>query len=192
MNRPHEEIAELYDKHEKLVHATVHKRFGDPSYMKAHGLSRDDLIQYGRIGLFNACKTYDKTKRTSFRSHAINNIVWFIQDEAKRDSLNNINNSSNELLEKTSMDVPISDDLGEVNLHDIIEYTEVGFNEFDVENFLKNIGESISQDLEVVVRLRMSDFSFSDIGAEMGISKQAASQLLKRNREKLVKLYQEA
>ena len=191
MNRTDKEIQQLYDQYEKLVGATVYKRYSNPSYMIAHGLQRDSLFQYGRIGLFNACKTYNPNNKTNFETHAINNIVWSINRESKRDSLSNINTNSNEIVDRTSMDTVFIDGMGEEStLHDLLQDYERGYGEIEVDSYLLSVGDTISKHVERVIRMLMEGMSFEEIGAAVGLSSRAVRYAVSRNREKLMSLYQ--
>lgn len=104
LNRTQQEIEQLYEDYEKLVYSTAYKRYGNPNYRDAHGLEMDDILQFGRMGLFRACKTHDSSGEATFATHAIRNIVWSINTESKLYSLGNINNRSNVLADRFSMD----------------------------------------------------------------------------------------
>lgn len=159
--------------------------------MIAHGLTRCDLYQYGSIGLYAACKSYDESKGAQFQNHAIRCISGTILKESKKDSLGNINNRSNELVERTSMDAILPSKSGDeqITLHDIIKCDEDGFNKVEIESFLLSIKNSLSENVEKVVRLRIEGLTFDEIAMETGVSRQAASQMYKRNKEKIVELF---
>lgn len=192
MYRTQEEIEELFEKYEKLVFSTVYERFGNPSYRMSHGLDWEELLQFGRMGLLRACKTYKKNSDFVFATHAIRNIVWSVNVESKRYSLGNVNKSSNELLDRVSMDEPIGSQLNHETAHDVVESYEEGFSEFEIKDLLQSIGSNISTDVSEIVKMRMEGLTFDEIATTLDISRQAVEQRLKRNRDKIVELYQDA
>ena len=180
--RSEEEIMELYNEHEKLIHATIYRRYSDPSYRNAHGLEKDDLIQYGRLGLYQACKTFDVRGGFSFRTHAISNIIWTVNNESKKDSLHNISNKSNKLANKTSLDAKHEDSFGDTStLHDIVECVEEGFEDYNVKELLDNINKTISEDMRVIIEMKLKGHTFEEIGDVFGISRQAVKKRLLKN-----------
>lgn len=177
------DIMELYNEHEKYIDITINKRFSSSSFLSAHGLTKDDLKQYGRIGLFNACTTYDKSKGTSFRNYAIENIAYSILNESKNDSLGNIHKRTNELIDKTSMDKIYKDELGgEYSLHDIVESEELGYEQTEIDEFLDCVSTVISKEVEEIIKMRMEGYTFQEIGDKFGVSRQAIQKKLKSHR----------
>lgn len=191
MYKTNKEIEELYQENEKLVFATVQRRFGNPAYRIQHGLDEDDITQFGRMGLLKACQTYDSTKGTSFQSHAINNIVWSITAEAKRYSLGNINSRTNELADRVSMDISMESESGEPQtLHDLLADEDDSFNVAEVNYFIDTVKSEISEDVGNLIKMRVDGMSFDEIAQELGVSKQAVQQRLRRNKKKIIDLYQ--
>lgn len=187
--RTEEEINQLYEENEVLVYSTVQKRFDSEAFRKAHMLSRDEIIQFGRMGLFQACKTYDKTKGSVFQTYAINNIIWSIKNESRRYSLCSINDSSLELIDRISMEDSLSGQISGETLHDIIESRENGFTELEDKLFIESVRENISERLANTLELRMKGLTFEEIADSLGISKQAVESHLRRNRKKVVNMY---
>lgn len=183
MVRSEEEAMKLYNKHEKLIYATIHRRFNNPHFLELHGLTFDDLKQYGRLGLYRACQEYDSTKGTKFSSFAISNIVWSINVEAKRDSLGSVRRSTFDLSGNTSLDEELSD--GEENLYDFIGVEESEYERVMIDSLLKSIGQNISKKLAEMISMRMDGYTFQEIGDHMGCSQQNVRGTILRNRDKV-------
>lgn len=174
----------LYFENEKYIEQTIQRQFPNhQTFIAAHGLSKDDLIQYGRIGLYRACKTYDSSKGYQMRSHAIRNIIWMINDELTKDSLNNVDNKSLILMDKNSLDLPVSSENGEeLCLHDVIGKKESGYIEIEAKNILDSLGNRLPEQLFKVVEMRYKGHTFAQIGEELGVTAQYCSKLLKNNK----------
>lgn len=187
--RTEEEINQIYEDNEVLVYSTVQKRFDSEAFRRVHMLNRDEITQFGRMGLWNACRTYDKSKGAAFQTYAIDNIVWSVLTESRRYSLGNVNNSSLELLDRISMEDSLKGQSPDETLHDIIESEENGFSEVENKSFIDNVKENISERLASTLEMRMQGLTYDDIADSQGITKQAVGAHLRRNRKKLVELY---
>lgn len=181
---------ELYFECEKYIEQTIQRQFPNrKSFTATHGLDEDDLIQYGRIGLYRACKSFDSSKGKSMRNYAIQSIIWMINDELTKDSLNNIDNKSLILLDKNSLDLIVSSDNGEeLSLNDVIGELDSGYNDVEVENLIESIRGTVSDRLIDIVKLKYDGYTFVEIGKAIGVSSQACEQLLKKNKSKLKQL----
>lgn len=175
---------ELYFEYEKYIEQTIQRQFPlHQSFTAAHGLSKDDLIQYGKIGLYRACKTFDEKKGTSMRNYAIQNIIWMINDELPKDSLNNIDNKSLILMDKNSLDLPVSSENGEeLCLHDVVGKKEAGYVEIEAEDILDSLGNRLPEQLFKVVEMRYKGHTYKEIGNELGVTAQYCSALLNKNK----------
>ena len=179
-----QQAEKLYQQYERFILPTIYKQYPlYKSFAATHGLELDDLIQYGRIGLYGACKSFDEAKGMSMRSHAIQRIIWMINDELTKDSLNNIDNKSLVLLDKNSLDLPVSSENGEeLCLHDVIGEEENGYVEIEVEGILNSLGNKLPDQLFKVVEMRYKGHTFKEIGAELGVSDKYCHALLNRNK----------
>jgi len=65
---------EMIKQHEKLIETVVKKEINLYMYEKIHKLSKEDVFQIGRIGLFKALQSYDESKNAQFSTHAYINI----------------------------------------------------------------------------------------------------------------------
>ncbi|WP_186321320.1 sigma-70 family RNA polymerase sigma factor [Bacillus sp. FJAT-22090] len=177
----------LYRENEKYIGQTIRRQFPlHEQFAATHGLDTDDLIQYGRIGLYRACRTFDPKKGKTMRNHAIQNIIWSIQDELPKDSLNNVDNKSLVLLDKNSLDVAFSSKENEdLLLHDVVGEEDRGYGEKEVRTILENLKGKFADKLIRIVELRYLEYTFDEIGQVLDCSPQYCSQLLKTNKEKL-------
>jgi RNA polymerase sporulation-specific sigma factor len=187
MQRSKKEADKLYFKCEHYVPVTLERAF--PNYRefaKTHGLDTEDLLQLGKIGLFKAAQEYNPNKKASFKTYAIKKIRFTIMTESKRYSINNKDNRTYELSEKTSMEYPLATTDGEVvDLHDVVEAKSDAFDEIELEMMLQEVSDVVSKDVAVAVKMRYQGFTFSEIGDSLGLSAQRIQQLLKMNRQTL-------
>lgn len=185
-----DEIQRLFDEHETLVYATVEKRFNSQSFRNAHILTKDDLHQYGRLGLLHACRTYDKNRNTKFRSYAISNIAWSISVESKRDSLSNRTTENFDLVDRVSLDEELENDSDAAanTLHDIVESYELGYEEVEFNDLLDNMRRELPEALVKIVEMRLDGYVYVDIAKALGVTQQAVRQRLMTNKSKIVDL----
>lgn len=184
-------IEELYNSHEHLIGITVNRNYSSPAFKRLHCLTNDDLYQFGRIGLFEACKTYDKYKSTSFTTYAINCINWRIKDESKVDSLRNISNWTNQTYDCDSLDTTVRIDMnGEpVNMYEFIGQYEEGYFDVNEEGQLSflidKIREQVSSRVADIIELRLQDYNVTEIADILDISHQGVSSVLKRHSNRI-------
>jgi len=187
--RSEHEIMKLYNQHEHLISTTIYRKFGNKSYRILHGLDKDDLMQYGRIGLYNACKSFDESKTPSFRNHAIRNIEWSIMNESKRDSLTSITQKTNDIADRISFDAEYATLDGEAcTLYDIVESSENGFNEVEWELSMEALEETLSERVRDIVDMRMKGYNNVEIAEQMCISRQRVDTILKKNKDKIMEV----
>lgn len=186
--RSKKEIEKMYEENERLVSITVNRRFSNSRYIQHHMLTRDDLLQYGRIGLYNACRTYDSSKGALFQNHAIRCIIGSIMNESKKDSLRNESNFSNTLIDSLSMDTPIHSEEGEYTISDILEDERNHFYKIEERELIEDIEREISPRIAKMVRLRLEENTYEQISKKLGISRQAVSQEIKKHRSRIRKL----
>lgn len=181
-----DELLELYYEHEKFIEATVLKRFNSPAFWELHGFTKDDLIQHGRIGLFEACKTYDSSKETSFRTYAISKIYWNISNECKKESLSKKKGWTFDTVERTSFDRAVDDSEGDVfTLHDTLASEGDDFYDVEMKQAIDNVLSSLTPRAAEVVKLKLEGFNDVQISNKIGISKQRVGQHLSKNKEKI-------
>lgn len=182
---------EIIRKYEHYIKATIHKQLsGGKTFLNLHGLTEDDLMQYGRLGLLYAIRTFNPEK-SDFLTYAINCIFWTINSEAKKDSLYNQSNYTYSLADTCSLNETVSVDADETDM----EYGETIADENDhigdleVEMLIEGIREDIPDKLYQYIKLRYQGYTFDEIGDMFGTSRQAVQQYLKRHQDKLHKLF---
>lgn len=187
MQRLDRDAEKLYMQHEKLVKETLTWNFPNhQSFAKTHGLEKDDLLQLGKIGLFKATKDYNSAKGASFETYARKKILYTIMTEAKKYSINNKNNRTYDLAEKTSMEYPLATTDGDVvDLHDVVEADNNSFDEIELDMMIKEISELVSEDVVEAVKMRCYLYTFEEIGTVLEMSPQGVQKMLKKNREVL-------
>lgn len=180
---------ELYEKYEYLVPITVGKNFPNNSYRDSHMLDLDDIYQFGRIGLYEACQRYDANKGKSFRNFAIDSIIWKIKNEAKKYSLRSINTYSNELIDSVSLNVAVTDNFGEeCYLQDTIEDEVDEIEKALIKNSLKSIKNKLPNNLYKILVMRMNKYTYEEIAEELGVTRQNVQRLVNMNKDKVIKL----
>lgn len=188
--RSTEEIKRLYNENKKYIMPTIRRNFNNPEFLALHGITREELIQSGRIGLYRACQTYDESKGTTFRTYAIDNIKWAISDEAKRDSLGRAEKWTFDLVDRISFDMELDHVNDEVvSLYDLVGEEEQGYEELEVEmemeRKLKLIEEKLPERLATIVKLRAQGYTTMEIGEKIGTTHQNVSQLLRYHKDKI-------
>lgn len=182
-------MEELFLKHEYLIHSTIKRNFSSPSYRHAHMLDMDELYQFGRIGLYEACLDYDSLRGKSFRNYAIDKIIWKVQDESKKNSLRNVNYSSNELLDIISFNSVLNGDDGEdVELQENVSDDSDFIGDLLVKLSIKQVTKKLPSKVYDILALRMQNFTFEEIATELGISRQYAQQLLGKHKNSIIEL----
>lgn len=100
-----------FDSNIGLVYSVFNQTFSSFRWLE------DDLIQEGMIGLWKACKTFNKTRGTMFSTYAVkcirNEMYMFLRKERKH--IENV----------TSLDMPIDENKGKTLFIDLLEEPEV-------------------------------------------------------------------
>lgn len=183
-----EEQQELFDKHSYLIPVTINRQFRNSLFHELHGLTIDNLQQSGRLGLLKACKTYDSSKGTKFRTFAIKNIIWKINLESRRESLGNNGSEDFDLVDRTSLDreLPNGDDVS-VTLHDVVESHETGYKNVELEDTLKAMTFAVPSEVVDIVRMRIDGYTYKEIGKTLEVTHQAVRQRLARYKTEIIK-----
>src|SRR5699024_1569877 len=146
-------------------------------------LDLDDIYQFGRIGLYEACQRYDANKGKSLRNFAIDSIIWKIKNEAKKYSLRSINTYSNELIDSVSLNVAVTDNFGEeCYLQDTIEDEVDEIEKALIKNSLKSIKNKLPNNLYKILVMRMNKYTYEEIAEELGVTRQNVQRLVNMNR----------
>lgn len=186
--RNSKQVEELYLKYEHLVPATLNKRFTNHhQFAKIHGLDVEDLLQIGRMGLLLAAQNYDASKGSQFQTYAINHICYSITDKAREYSLHSKNRKTYEIVSSVSIETPVANGEEDCSLHETLESISEDYNDADMRVAMEGLEDVLPERVMEIVRLRMADYTFKEIGKEFGISVQRVRQLLENNKDKIYK-----
>ncbi len=168
-----EEALRLYEENEKLVFFILNK------YYPAHAFD-EDAVQEGRIGLWNACQSYDPERSafSTYAGRAIRNAVTMsLRQEARLSKLPTVSLSSVVGVQKGGEDITLEDTIP----------GETGVDFVDTDAFLARLNERE----ERIVRMRARGMTLKEIGAAEGMSHQGVLNLLRRIRRKAYKEWEE-
>ena len=133
---------------------------------------REDLVQEGLIGLFNAHASYSPDEENPFKPYAvacIRNAIYSACRKIKNDSLH-------ESLEEAL--IPTGDDME----NSIIEKN-------DTANFFAKLREELSPMEASILTEYLSDRSYAEIAVSLGVSAKTIDNSLTRIKGKIKKLY---
>ncbi len=174
----------LIEKYEPLIMAVIKRK---DYYIE--GGEAQDLIQEGRIALFNAIKAYSTEKQVKFSSFArtvienhIKNIIKSFSG-SKNAPLNNAYNINNQgeldLNEDKDLFIPIKptqsiedDYLGEQNAKLLID------------NIVKNLSPMENK----ILQLKLQDLSYIEIANELKLTNKAVDNALNRIKNKILNM----
>jgi RNA polymerase sigma factor (sigma-70 family) len=122
---------QLLEEYSYLIPITLRKLFGNVErFAQSKHLEKDDLMQYGRMGLLNSIRTFDSTKTKSLRNHCIRNIRWYVMREVERDQMvttyykynHNANGNENKKFNTISMSSkPFRDSNEDQSFYDVVD-----------------------------------------------------------------------
>lgn len=162
---------------------------------RKHSIEYEDLLQYALTGLWIACTSHNSSK-SSFETHAINNIRWSVFDGLNRDC-STIKYDVNNLPPKEDMylidsiDTSIRGEEGEdMSQHETIPTDE------DVEervlNRLRSIEslQALSNREKIIIHMKSMEATDKEIALKLGVSQQAINRtfnnIQKRMRERKI------
>lgn len=141
---------------------------------------KDDLIQEGRVAVFNAINAYDSTKKASFRTFAgvciKNSLINFVK---KKSSQQIISSSEMVALSNDDIDEEFKKDSGTGSPDESLIENE---NYQVIKTALKKVLSPLEQK---VIELYLDDYSYEDIAAELSQSIKSIDNALQRARKKL-------
>lgn len=183
---------ELYAEYEHLVKETLYKSYKIPyAIAKEHNIDFEDLSQYGRTGLWKACITYESAK-SGFKTHAINNIKWHINERLKRECSifklhANKKYNKDEMLKVTFMESEVRLGSGEdvSTYHDILPSDSDTFEEAYNSMQSTNIFNLLDEKEKAIVLMKMKDASNREIGKQIGVTGVQISNYMKKIRAKV-------
>lgn len=179
------EVEQLIEKYKYLVPITISKRFNAEGFLKYHGLGKEDLVQFGMIGLSVAINTYDPNRGAKLKSHIISCIYRYIIDYSQKDSLYNKNNYSYDLIKTVSLDTEKSDE-GDSYSRDAIESEYLKDNGFIRESEINIMFERLEgilpEKVMKIIGLRLRGYSNLEVSEMEGVTRQAVQRMLKRHK----------
>lgn len=144
----------LFNENIGLVIYLYNKRFNNLSWL------RDDLIQSGYIGLWNACRTFKEENKCKFSTYAsrciINSMLMLIRKENKH------------ILNDCNCSLEVEDE--EVSITGIIP-VENDFIDLDLERQLKN---------NKILNLYIEGYNIKEISKILNISRNTVCKRLKQ------------
>jgi RNA polymerase sigma factor (sigma-70 family) len=197
----------LMKEYEKYVVITLEKMIPDTkNFADSLHLGVDDLLQYGRLGLWKAIKTRDKMISNNFRSHVIRNIKWSlgrnISIQSMKESIYKDKYYKRNKLEHRKVDVvsmsnkPFGEhEIEETTYYDIVGYDNINkFENDSIDNqAIDNIEcikiFSLLKDHEKrMVLMKLKGYKETEIAKCFGISRQAINTKFKNMQKRLNEL----
>lgn len=176
MKLTYDEIEKAVIDNDKLVYYVVNRKF-------PWLLGDEDIVQYGMIGLWKACKAWDSDKGT-LANLAIRCIQNEILMEIRRRKQQN-------RLVAVSLDEPQneeSDSKTNISIADMLAFEEPGF--VDIEYNVPEFKNKLNQRENIVLSEIMNGVSQQDIADSMCISRSYVSRIVKNIRLKAIKYWQ--
>lgn len=172
----------LLNKYEKFVEAKANKYFTKDS-------EKSDIIQEGRIALYQATKNYDEEKDVTFKTFA--NICV---ERRLITVIKNSNRHKNQIFNTAiSINMPVSSD-GEINMMDIIDsrtnqdpYESVSNKEYFT-NIYKEITDNLSKHEKEVLKYYNAGKSYIEIAKILNCKTKSVDTALTRVRRKANKI----
>jgi RNA polymerase sigma factor (sigma-70 family) len=194
---------ELFNKYEHYAKTTLHKVFHNPNAVaKNKHLSYDDLLQYARLGLWQACNSYTSDKQhLKFTSFAIRNIRWVLYRQLSKEGLKNLyykskDSTDDNIVSLVSMsDSPTFNDSKDAKTYyETVSYDNI--NQFE-DNFVEseiiaNCGanemlECLTESEKEMVLMKANEYlSYKEIGERLGVTKQAIGVKFKKIQNKIL------
>ena len=169
-----EEALRLYEENEKLVFFILNK------YYPTHAFD-EDAVQEGRIGLWNACQSYDP-ERSAFSTYAgraiRNAIAMSLRQETRLSKLPTVSLSSVVGVQRGGDEITLEDT--------VVGDADVDF--VDTGAFLARLDEREKR----IVRMRSRGATLREIGAVEGLTTQGVSRLMHIVRRKADKEWEES
>jgi RNA polymerase sigma factor (sigma-70 family) len=185
-----------FEEYEYLVAVTVHKMYANPrSYAKSKGLEFDDLMQYGRYGLLDACRTWEQKQLGTFKNFAIRNIRWSIMKSVPREDATphlykyngtTTRNPKDQRVNVLSMSYQPFGEEDDSTLYDVIANNEESIESQVLSELESNELFNILKPHEKeMVRMKMMNMNNAEIGKHYGISRQAINVKFKQMQGKI-------
>lgn len=195
-------VEELCEQYDYLVTITLQKMFQNPhKYARSINIEYDDLLQFGRLGVWEAVKKYEEKKIGTLRNFIIRNIKWSIgrhitQEQAKGMYYKQMHNKKytdrNHKVPVISMsNKPYKED--ETDYYDLIACDNIfKFKNddsiekkvFSKEEF-NDMFKYLKEKQRKIILMRMNGYTYKEIGDHLGVTRQAIENKLKTIKKKL-------
>lgn len=198
-----ETINELMVKWEYLVPATLQKLYGNvEQFAKSRQLEKDDLMQFGMIGLWVGIKSWLENPIGQERSFLIRNIRWYLGKMLLReqDRHKYYKNHTKKYTDKNyivnvmSMSKSFDED-SQTDFYDIISCDNiVNFKEdnlietkvFANEEYNTMLNMLTDDELRII-HMKMSGMNYQQIGTHFNMTKQGIGNRFKKIKNKISK-----
>lgn len=187
--RSNKQAEELYVQYQQLVPATLYKRYPNPNRIAyVHGLELDDLLQFGRMGLFAATQTFDPSKGCKFQTYAINNIKYSIDYKIREYSLFNQNKRSYEVVNNVYIEsITADNDSLEDDMFEFLNCKVNDYEEADSRLVLEALSKVLSSKTMEIIKMRLEHYTYEEIGNHIGLSRQRVKQIIDKNEDEIRK-----
>lgn len=189
---------EIFNENQKLVFTTIQRQFpNQKQFCKVHMIDLDDLKQMGNMGLLNAIRNFNNDEKVKFQTHAINNIIWEINTQARLQSLRNENTRTFDLVDCVSTEEKLHNgsDSESLTVMDTIFLPKEEETEYVAEESIleKEVIEFLRQDKDIdkltffILVSRIKGVPMDEIADQLGIHRNSAYERLWTQRVKRVK-----
>lgn len=176
---------ERFETHKWIANNTANKSFAhNKSYLDSHVLSRDEVLQFSMIGLWEACQKFDASKTDSpFRNYCIAMSLNKIRDYIRNNSLRMVDKRNRIQESFKSFDAPVNDGEEEVSAYDILpdENPTLPYSSYKGEIYY-----SFTKENQGIVDLYILGKDMSTIAREKEMSRQSVYQRLERQRNLVI------
>ncbi|MFS0643849.1 sigma-70 family RNA polymerase sigma factor [Siminovitchia sp. 179-K 8D1 HS] len=178
---------EIIEKYFHYIPATINRRFpNNEKFLEFHGLELDDLIQFGRIALMKAIRTFDPNK-SNFKTYAINYIYWDINIETNKNSLYSKTNNSFELAEICSLNREFQNENeeGGIELTDLIACERDHIKEKEEDLLIQSLKNYLPKKIYDIIELRVQGYTLQEIGEKYGVTRQYIHSIIKSHENRI-------
>lgn len=171
-----------FESHKWIANNTANKSFAhNKDYLSSHVLTREEIVQFSMIGLWDACVSYDATKtNSSFRNYCISMSLNKIKEYIRNNSLRLTNKRKRIQESFKSFDAPVSGDgEEELNAYDILADDNPIMPHSSYKGEMYN---SASKENQEIIDMYVSGMDMSTIARAKDMSRQSVRQRLERQR----------
>ncbi|EOW9529859.1 sigma-70 family RNA polymerase sigma factor [Bacillus cytotoxicus] len=174
---------DLFEEKQHLVFAAIKQHFGSHSHAarvaEINNMELDDLIQVGRITLWELCLKYDSKKEETFNEYAVRHMKWRMSDEVQvKGSLikmgTHVKREKRDAFKILSIDFhhdeEVKNDFFAVSP---VKVEEEVINSIELEETL----DVLNKKEKFVLIQKSFGFTDGDIAKKLGISRSAVTQL---------------